>query len=82
MPSEIARKHCYWGFNRNPVGVRIARQELEIDKLMWASDFPHLESDWPNSQKVIAENFAKSTEDEIWKMTVGNAVNYFHLTDE
>lgn len=82
MPSEIAREHCYWGFNRNPVGVRIARQELDIDKLMWASDFPHLESDWPNSQKVIAENFAKSTEDEIWKMTVGNAVKYFHLNDQ
>jgi hypothetical protein len=30
---------------------------------------------------VIAENFAKSTEDEIWKMTVGNAVKYFHLND-
>jgi predicted TIM-barrel fold metal-dependent hydrolase len=50
-----------------------------VDNVMWASDFPHLESDWPNSRKVIAENFAKSTEDEIWKMTVGNAVDYFHL---
>ena len=58
MPSEIAREHCYWGFNRNPVGVRIARQEMGIDKLMWASDFPHLESDWPNSRQVIEENFA------------------------
>lgn len=82
MPSEIARDHCYWGFNRNPVGVRIARQELDIDKLMWASDFPHLESDWPNSRKVIAENFAASTEDEMWKMTVGNAIEYFHLKED
>ena len=79
MPSEIAREHCHWGFNRNPVGVRIAHQEMGVDNVMWASDFPHLESDWPNSRKVIAENFAKSTEDEIWKMTVGNAVDYFHL---
>ena len=56
--------------------------ELGIDKLMWASDFPHLESDWPNSRQVIEENFAKSTEDEIWKMTVGNAVDYFHLNNQ
>ena len=82
MPSEYAREHCYWGFNRNPVGVRIARHEMDVDKLMWASDFPHLESDWPNSRKVIAENFAGSREDEIWKMTVGNAVKYFHLSDQ
>ena len=58
MPSEIAREHFYWGFNRNPVGVRIARQEMGVDKIMWASDFPHLESDWPNSRRVMAENFA------------------------
>jgi predicted TIM-barrel fold metal-dependent hydrolase len=82
MPSDIAREHCHWGFNRNPAGVRIASQEMGVDKVMWASDFPHLESDWPNSRKVIAENFAKSTEDEVWKMTVGNAVKYFHLDDQ
>ncbi len=82
MPSEIAREHCYWGFNRNPAGVRITRQEMGVDKVMWASDFPHLESDWPNSAKVLAENFAGVPEDELWKMTVGNAVKYFHLTDQ
>jgi hypothetical protein len=31
---------------------------------------------------VIAENFAGVSEDELWKMTVGNAVKYFHLTDQ
>jgi uncharacterized protein len=25
---------------------------------MWASDFPHSDSTFPNSQKVIRENFA------------------------
>src|SRR5437773_2676367 len=49
LPSEYAREHCHWGFNRNPAGVRIARQEMGVDRVMWASDFPHLESDWPNS---------------------------------
>jgi predicted TIM-barrel fold metal-dependent hydrolase len=78
-PSDYAREHVYWGFNRNPVGVRIARQEMGVDKIMWASDFPHLESDWPNSRRVMAENFAGVGEDEIWKMTVGNAVKYFQL---
>jgi predicted TIM-barrel fold metal-dependent hydrolase len=82
LPSEYARENCYWGFNRNPVGVRIARQEMGVDKVMWASDFPHLESDWPNSQRVIAENFAGMPEDEKWQMIVGNAVKYFRLGDQ
>ena len=81
QPSEYAREHVYWGFNRNPAGVRIARHEIGVDKVMWASDFPHLESDWPNSRRVIAENFAGVGADEIWTMTVGNAVKYFHLDD-
>ncbi len=79
MPSEYAKENVYWGFNRNPIGVRIARHEVGIDKVMWASDFPHLESDWPHSARVIEENFTGVPEDEVYQMTVGNAVNYFHL---
>ena len=79
MPSEYARENCYWGFNRNPTGVRIARREMDIAKVMWASDFPHLESDWPNSQRVIQENFSGVPEDDKRKMIVGNAVEYFNL---
>ena len=48
---------------------------------MWANDFPHLESDWPNSRHVIEENFASVPEDETYKMIVGNAVKFFHLDD-
>ena len=79
MPSEYARQNCYWGFNRNPAGVRIARHEMGTDKVLWASDFPHLESDWPNSRRVMEENFAGVPENERWQMTVGNAVKYFRL---
>ncbi len=79
LPSEYAREHAYWGFNRNPAGVRMARQEMGVDKVMWASDFPHLESDWPNSRRILQENFAGVTADERWKMTVGNAVKFFRL---
>jgi len=79
FPSEYAREHAYWGFNRNPVGVRIARREMGVDKVMWASDFPHLESDWPNSRRVIEESFVDVPEDEQYKMVAGNAIEFFHL---
>lgn len=81
LPSEYVREHCWWGFNRNPAGVRMARQEMGVDRVMWASDFPHLESDWPNSRHVIEENFAGVPEGETYKMIVGNAVKFFHLDD-
>ncbi len=79
FPSEYAREHAYWGFNRNPAGVRIARQEMGVDRVMWANDFPHLESDWPNSNRVLEESFVGVPKVEQYKMTVGNAVEFFHL---
>ena len=41
---------CLLGFNRNSIGVRIARAKMGVDKVMSTGDFPHLESDWPNSR--------------------------------
>jgi predicted TIM-barrel fold metal-dependent hydrolase len=79
LPSEYVREHCYWGFNRNPAGVRIMRQEMGVDRVMWANDFPHLESDWPNSCKVIEECFAGVPDNERYEMIAGNAIRFFHL---
>ena len=79
FPSEYARAHAYWGFNRNPAGVRIMHNEGKVDRAMWANDFPHLESDWPNSNKVIEESFKGIPEDEKYKMICGNAMEFFHL---
>ena len=79
LPSDIAREHIWWGFNRNPVGVRIAQLEGGLGRAMWASDFPHLESDWPNSQRVIEECCVGLSEEEKHLITVSNAAEYFHL---
>jgi len=80
-PGEYVREHSYWGFNRNPAGVRIMRQEMGVDRVMWANDFPHLESDWPNSHRVLEENFSGVSEHEVYQMIAGNAIRFFHLED-
>mgnify|MGYP006173593049 CR=1 FL=1 len=44
----------------NPrVGVEL-RHKINVDRLMWGSDFPHQESDWPESLKIIDKNFSGS----------------------
>ena len=48
---------------------------------MWASDFPHSASDWPNSRNLIDEMFVGVPEEERYKLLVGNVVEYFHLED-
>jgi predicted TIM-barrel fold metal-dependent hydrolase len=78
LPSEYIREHCLWGFQFDRVGVEL-RHKINVDRLMWGSDFPHQESDWPESLKIIDKNFAGIPEDEKDKMVCANAVEFFHL---
>jgi predicted TIM-barrel fold metal-dependent hydrolase len=77
-PSEYMREHFLWGFQFDRVGVEL-RHKIGVDRLMWGSDFPHQESDWPESMKIIERNFAGVPEDEKYKMVCGNAIEFFHL---
>jgi len=78
-PSEYIREHCLWGFQFDRVGVEL-RHKINVERLIWGSDFPHQESDWPESLSVIERNFAGVPEDEKQKMVCGNAVEFFHLS--
>ena len=77
-PSEYIREYCYWGFQFDRVGVEL-RHKINVDRLMWGSDFPHQESDWPESLKIIEKNFTGVPEKEKYKMVCSNAADFFHL---
>jgi predicted TIM-barrel fold metal-dependent hydrolase len=78
-PSEYIREYYYWGFQYDRVGVEL-RDKINVDRLMWGSDFPHQESDWPDSLKIIDKNFAAVPEEDKHKMTCGNAMEFFRLS--
>ena len=78
MPSEYIKEHMYWGFFDDPIGVKM-RHEIGVDHILWGGDFPHVESDWPNSGKLLDRLFAGVPADEAQKMAAGNAASFFHL---
>jgi predicted TIM-barrel fold metal-dependent hydrolase len=78
-PSDYIKEHCYWGFMYNPIGVEL-RHHVGIDRVMWEADFPHCETDWPNSRDIIDEMMDGVPDDERRKMLAGNASEFFHLT--
>jgi predicted TIM-barrel fold metal-dependent hydrolase len=80
MPSDYIRRHILWGFQRDPAGVQL-RDWMGVDQLLWGSDFPHQESEYPHSAKVIDENFKGVPEDDKFKMLAGNAIRWFGLLD-
>ena len=78
LPSEYIREHIYWGFLDDPIGVEM-RHHIGVDRMIWATDFPHQESDWPDSNLVLDRVFAGVPEDERQKMVVDNVVKFFNL---
>ncbi len=78
QPSEYIKEHCYWGFVKDRSGVQI-RYEVGVGHAMWSNDFPHAVGDWPHSREVVDELFAGVPDDERYRMTCGNAIEFFHL---
>jgi predicted TIM-barrel fold metal-dependent hydrolase len=46
---------------------------------MWASDFPHVTSTWPNSRQVIDENFSSVPEQVKNKIVFENAKRLYRI---
>ena len=77
-PSEIINEHFYWGFQKDRAGVDL-RHHMNVERLIWSNDFPHQESDWPDSDKVLEKNFAGVPAAEVRRMVVDNARTFFNL---
>jgi predicted TIM-barrel fold metal-dependent hydrolase len=73
-PSDLFRKH-FWGcFIDDEFGVK-NRHEIGVDKILIEIDYPHSDSNWPNSRKRVSENLAHVPDDEARMITETNARN-------
>lgn len=71
-PSALFREH-FWGcFIDDEHGVK-NRHEIGVDRIMLESDFPHSDSNWPNSRKRAAEVLADVPDDEVEQIVETNA---------
>jgi len=56
LPSEYMRRNVWYTFMRDHSAVYV-RDLVGPSHLMWASDYPHNDSTWPNSQEVLGRLF-------------------------
>ena len=63
MPSAYFREHIYFTFQDDYTAFRF-KDEMNIERMMWANDFPHSDSTWPWSQEVLKTHLAHMSEDE------------------
>jgi predicted TIM-barrel fold metal-dependent hydrolase len=77
-PSFYFRRQVFATFMEDPVGLR-ERHHIGIDNIMWASDYPHSETTWPNSKSLTDEWFTPLGEDDKRKVLWENAAKLYKL---
>lgn len=79
LPSEYFAEQIWMTFQDDGYGVQMLPM-LYPDKVMWASDYPHPASTWPNSQAVIARQLDGIVSDEQrTRLLAGNAMALYGL---
>jgi len=78
-PSEIFRRQVGATFQEDRIGIE-ARDRIGIESILWASDYPHSDSTWPNSRAVIARDLADVPPAERTKILAGNVARVYKIT--
>ncbi|MBM4406751.1 MAG: amidohydrolase [Chloroflexi bacterium] len=78
LPSEQLREHVCYTFSREKAAIA-TRKLIGVENLMWASDYPHDDSTWPESQRIIFETFKGVGPEELRKMTCLNAARLYNV---
>lgn len=76
-PEEYFQRNCYIGASFLPRHEIGDRYRIGVDKLMWGSDYPHMEGTWPNTMPRLQETFHDVPEDEIRSMLGLQALDVF-----
>lgn len=75
-PSELFERHFWTCFIDDEAAVR-QRHEIGVHKMMFETDYPHNDSNWPDSRKVLAGMLADVPDDEARRIAELNARELF-----
>jgi predicted TIM-barrel fold metal-dependent hydrolase len=73
-PTEYFQRQCYLGasFLRPEEGGD--RHKIGVDRLMYGTDYPHMEGTWPNTMDALRETFGSYPEHETRAILGTNAL--------
>ena len=76
LPSHYIRRQIHATFQQDPVGIHNIPL-TGADCMLWGNDYPHPESTYPNSNKVLDEVLRGVPEDVALQIVGGNAERLF-----
>jgi predicted TIM-barrel fold metal-dependent hydrolase len=77
-PSHYIERQVYYTFMEDPPGID-ERHACGVGRIMWSNDYPHSETTWPHSQKIIGEIFEHVPADETRRIVRDNCVELYRL---
>jgi predicted TIM-barrel fold metal-dependent hydrolase len=80
-PSHYFAQNCYVGASFMSPKESAARYDIGIDRIMWGSDFPHVEGAWPFVRASYRHSFHDVPEAERRVMLGENAIRCYRLDE-
>jgi predicted TIM-barrel fold metal-dependent hydrolase len=78
MPSRTFHTNFWATFMKDRIGVEL-RHHMNLDHIMWSTDYPHTGSEWPNSRCQIESLFRGVPGAEVKKLLHDNAKALYKL---
>jgi predicted TIM-barrel fold metal-dependent hydrolase len=78
LPSEYVREHIHFSVQYERVAVEL-RHHIGIGNIMFATDFPHIECEWPRTRPLIDDIYADVPEEEKRRIWADNAIEFFKM---
>jgi predicted TIM-barrel fold metal-dependent hydrolase len=75
-PSDFFHRNVVLSFQEDAIGIRL-RDTIGVDNMMWGSDYPHSESTFPQSRKILAEILSGVPADEQARIVGGNTARVY-----
>jgi predicted TIM-barrel fold metal-dependent hydrolase len=77
-PSEYFNRQFYASFILDDVGMAL-RNEIGADRILWSTDYPHADSTFPHTQKLLLDHYGDLPMDELDAVMWKNALNVYGI---
>jgi predicted TIM-barrel fold metal-dependent hydrolase len=78
-PSEYMKDHFLFSVQGPELIAIELRHHIGVEHIMFATDFPHIECEWPNTKPTLDRLTASLSPEEKYQVVAGNVINYFGL---
>jgi len=79
LPSDFFRQTMFLSFQEDAVGIEL-RHHIGVENLLWASDYPHAESTFPQSRAIVDSILWGVPETERAQIAGANTARLYHFS--